>query len=130
MSWRRLGGVSGSRGLSWGCLGDVLGCLGPDLEAFLRVWLRLGRSLIALLVAFCYFIENVYFAYVFQCFLMSWACLGSVLEASWRRLGVFGARLGGVLGTSWAVLGCLGPDLEASLRRLGSSRPIFDRFVS
>ena len=83
----------------------------------------------ALLVAFCYFIENVYFAYVFHCFLMSWVSLGGVLAASWRRLGVVGAGLGGVSGTSWAVFGCLGPDLGASLRRLGSSPPIFDRFV-
>ena len=63
MSWRRLGSVLaafwGRGGLSWGRLGDVLGCLGVDLGAFLRVWLRLGRSLIALLVDFHYFIENV-----------------------------------------------------------------------
>ena len=53
---------------------------------------------------------------------VSWERLGSVLAASWGVRSSSRGRLGD-------VLGCLGPDLEASLRRLGSSRPIFDRFV-
>ena len=86
---------------SWGHLGLSWGVLGPIWRRLEGVWGRLGRSLIALLVEFCHFTENVYFAYVFQCFLMSWACPGGVLEASWRRFGGSGI----VSGASWGRLG-------------------------
>ena len=106
--WNRLGGVSGGRGSSRGRLGDVLGCLRADLEVFLRR-LAASRPIFDRFVGcFLLFSGNVHFAYVFQCFLLSWASLGGVLAASWGGWGWSWRCLGeilGCLGVSWARFG-------------------------
>ena len=103
-SWGPFGGILGSLGTSWACLGGPL----ETIRFLNAIWKRLGGDLEA-----------------------TWGRLGAVLGPPWARLGASWGHLGaswsllgpswGLLGASWGHLGAIsgvhsalmGPEMEA-----------------